>query len=532
MANDESKSNEVYELEQQIAFLRVQLGKQMEENKMLREGSLRDGVSSHGESSSKSKRHDRLDFKVEVPEFDGSLNVEDYLDWIHTVERVFELKDCSDELKVKYVALKLRKHASIWWTNLQKKRVAKGKEKIRSWDKMKSKLQSKFLPQSYVHDNYYKLQKLVQGSKSVEEYTREFEHLLWRCDLKEKEPQVLVRYLIGLNDWIRHIVELHSYESLDELSNLAMKVERQRKERAKEPQRPYTPLPYSQTQSKAPQNQPPSSLKPYAKPTLNQPQNPPSKTQVQEPRTLAPRRCFRCQGLGHYASECPNKRVVSLVDYQSALYVEPEYEKEEEVRVDAKDEEDVVEEYVEEPDEGELLVVERALNITNVPIDQLQREAIFRSRCTIQGRVCSLIIDGGSCTNAASTTMVKKLQMEISPHPTPYTIQWLNLGQGIRVDQRVLVSLSIGKNYQDSLWCDIVPMDTCHALLGRPWLYDRHVIHDGRANTYTLIINQKRISLAPLDPPSRQKEKRHIVSIMKMEYQGHEEYKDPILTHW
>jgi len=134
MANDESKSNEVYELEQQIAFLRVQLGKQMEENKMLREGSLRDGVSSHGESSSKSKRHDRLDFKVEVPEFDGSLNVEDYLDWIHTVERVFELKDCSDELKVKYVALKLRKHASIWWTNLQKKRVAKGKEKIRSWD--------------------------------------------------------------------------------------------------------------------------------------------------------------------------------------------------------------------------------------------------------------------------------------------------------------------------------------------------------------------------------------------------------------
>jgi hypothetical protein len=29
-------------------------------------------------------------------------------------------------------------------------------------------------------------------------------------------------------------------------------------------------------------------------------------------------------------------------------------------------------------------------------------------------------------------------------------------------------------------------MDVCHLLLGRPWQYDRNVIHDGRMNTYTL----------------------------------------------
>jgi hypothetical protein len=29
-------------------------------------------------------------------------------------------------------------------------------------------------------------------------------------------------------------------------------------------------------------------------------------------------------------------------------------------------------------------------------------------------------------------------------------------------------------------------MDVCHLLLGRPWQYDRNVIHDGRKNTYTL----------------------------------------------
>jgi hypothetical protein len=29
-------------------------------------------------------------------------------------------------------------------------------------------------------------------------------------------------------------------------------------------------------------------------------------------------------------------------------------------------------------------------------------------------------------------------------------------------------------------------MDVCHLLLGRPWKYDRNVVHDGRKNTYTL----------------------------------------------
>jgi hypothetical protein len=29
-------------------------------------------------------------------------------------------------------------------------------------------------------------------------------------------------------------------------------------------------------------------------------------------------------------------------------------------------------------------------------------------------------------------------------------------------------------------------MDVCHLLLGRPWQYDRNVVHDGRKNTYTL----------------------------------------------
>jgi len=39
--------------------------------------------------------------------------------------------------------------------------------------------------------------------------------------------------------------------------------------------------------------------------------------------------------------------------------------------------------------------------------------------------------------------------------------------------------LSIGKNYQDELWSDVIPTDACHVLLGRPWMYDRKVMYDG-----------------------------------------------------
>ena len=169
------------------------------------------------------------DFKVDIPEFEGQLDPDVFLDWLQTVKRVFEFKDIPDERKVKLVALNFRKYASIWWCNVVTKRVRKGKGKIRTWENKKSKLKSRFLPPHYLQDNFLKLHYLKQGSKSVEEYTREFKQLLLKCDLKEDESQTLIRYLSGWNEEIAHVVELHPYTSLDELSVLAHKVELQKR---------------------------------------------------------------------------------------------------------------------------------------------------------------------------------------------------------------------------------------------------------------------------------------------------------------
>jgi len=68
---------------------------------------------------------------------------------------------------------------------------------------------------------------------SVEEYIREFEQLLIKYGLKEDEEQTLVGYLGGLDKTIAHVVELHLYTTLDELSSLAHQVELQKRVKGK-----------------------------------------------------------------------------------------------------------------------------------------------------------------------------------------------------------------------------------------------------------------------------------------------------------
>jgi len=75
---------------------------------------------------------------------------------------------------------------------------------------------------------------------------------------------------------------------------------------------------------------------------------------------------------------------------------------------------EVEEECFEEADEGELLALRRALSGQKAPNHEEQTKNIFYRRCTIHGCVCSLIVDGGSGANVASTTLVDKLQLRPS----------------------------------------------------------------------------------------------------------------------
>ncbi|KAK0598671.1 hypothetical protein LWI29_036860 [Acer saccharum] len=149
----------------------------------------------------RSRRHGRnyvfpqrgLDVKVDIPEFARKMHTEEFIDWLNTVERVFDYKDVEDEKKVKLMAIKLKKHASNWWEHLKKQRAREGKKRIVTWTKLKKELKKKFVPQHYLQDSFLKFHNFKQRDLSVEEFTTEFDNLKMLCDLDEPEEQTITR---------------------------------------------------------------------------------------------------------------------------------------------------------------------------------------------------------------------------------------------------------------------------------------------------------------------------------------------------
>nr|GEY36726.1 hypothetical protein [Tanacetum cinerariifolium] len=122
-----------------------------------------------------------------------------------------------------------------------------------------------------------------------------------------------------------------------------------------------------------------------------------------------------------------------------------------------------------------------------------QRENIFHSRCTVKGKVCILIIDGGSCTNAASTYMIEKLGLSTMKHPHPYKLQWLSQGNEVKVTRQVIVPFSMGIVYHDEITCDVVPIDACHLLLDRPWPNKIYQVKMNTKSDKVLFMSQREV---------------------------------------
>ena len=186
-------------------------------------------------------------------------------------------------------------------------------------------------------------------------------------------------------------------------------------------------------------------------------------------------------------AQCPNQRTLFLkgIDEYTSGDDEPS-EKEE-----GGDDERVY------PLDGELLMIRRTLNNQTSATMETQRENIFHTRCKVLENICSLIVDSGQCCNFCSTRMVEKLNLKVVPHPKPYKLQWINGVGELVVDKQVKVKFFIG-NYKDKVLCDVVPMEACHILLGRPWQFDKKTMHNGLTNEITFTHKEKKFVLNPL----------------------------------
>ncbi|GJR51812.1 uncharacterized protein Tco_1402333 [Tanacetum coccineum] len=459
----------------------------------------------------------------DVLTFHGSMNVKDFLDWMSELDTFFKFYEIPMDNRVNLVAYKLKGGAQSWWKNLQTVRERQGKLPIVSWERMERELRRRFLPPNHDQILFNLLQNCAQGNRSVEVYTAEFHRLSSRNDLSETESQQVTRYINGLRPEIQDRISLVPVYTLDDAYNLAIRAENQLAKNNRSTLFPST------NRNKFVSNAGQSTSKPegsesvqklstlgtgkptgtlvskststnsYARPEKSSSTNPYARPVIGK--------CFKCGAPGHRSSEC--RATGGKINLTTR---EDDYDEGEEERFDEEIETDVCHPadeldgnlYANDEYSSKLCVIRRIMLAPKL-VEKSQRHNLFRTRCVIHQRVFDVIIDSGSTENIVSRDIVQRLKIPTEKHPNPYRIGWIKSVGEIKVTERCKIPFEIGK-YKDEVTCDIVDMDACHILLGRPWEYDVNAIHKGKENTYSFIINGVKKVLVPLIDKNKSKD--------------------------
>eukprot|EP00253_Pinus_taeda_P004479 PITA_04479 len=427
--------------------------------------------------------------KTEISNYDGSLSADILLDWISELDKYFENEEIKEDKKVKFAATKLKGHALLWWDNVQADRKRLNKTPIRSWERMVVKLKGRFLPKDYQVDLCRRVQSLRQKGMTVKEYTEEFYRVNLRAGYTHETPEKTTRYVNGLRMEILDEISILSPRNIEEAFQSAVKAEekinrKQNNRRGRGSGRGRGQS-YGRGKSAA-NNEEGSSSKTSG--TADKGDSTRGGRSYQRGRGNGRGRgtgfqCYRCQKWGHRSFECPE---VEQTGQRGTYMVQPE-----EADTQPREVEDVAE-------TGEALLLNKVLL---KPIKEVseptQRKSLFQTVCKSHGKCCKVIIDSGSTDNLVATEMVEKLGLKRLKHPTPYKVSWLQKGHQLLVDEQCELEFRIGK-YHDTVVCDVMPMDVCHILLGRPWQYDRRVTHDGKTNCYKFTKDGVKHTLVPI----------------------------------
>lgn len=141
--------------------------------------------------------------KFDILSFDGHLNIEDFLDWLQSIEMFFECVDILKEKQVKLVAYMLKGAALAWWEQLQSHCHCDGKPPVCTWHYIQQFMSCRFLPTNYDKILFSHYQNCQQHNRSIDAYTKDFYRLNARIDIHESESQQVSFYISGLQEGIQ-----------------------------------------------------------------------------------------------------------------------------------------------------------------------------------------------------------------------------------------------------------------------------------------------------------------------------------------
>uniref|UniRef100_A0A2N9HIT5 Reverse transcriptase n=1 Tax=Fagus sylvatica TaxID=28930 RepID=A0A2N9HIT5_FAGSY len=350
--------------------------------------------------------------------------------------------------------MKLTGRALLYWDEVTDNLIRRQEPPITDWPEMKQQLSRNYLPPTYRSALLEKWNSLRQGHRSVTDYLEQFQEYKRRCQIVEEEVVTLDRFKRGLNDDLRRELIIRGVTSLDQAYELARNCELAAKSFfvRRSDTRNTTTYPQSSVYRppKANPTSAPLGKDDKGKGIVSEPTKPGSRLQ-----------CFKCNGFGHVASKCPSKTLLiqeedGKEDNMEELVYDPNLEG---IQDDGEEWED----------EPNYLGCIRAISTPTV---------IFEDHPDVpRVNVVRVIIDSGELYKCGVLYSCFPLRLE------------------------------------DDIWCDVLPMDVGHIILGRPWLYDLDVTLHGRSNSCSFVFEGKKIKLTPLQPkPIEVNKKREVMA--------------------
>lgn len=142
------------------------------------------------------------DFKTYDPRsFDGiSLDPAIALSWLSSIETIFHYMKCPEEQKLQCAVFMLKDDALLWWEFVERSiDVTDGPV---TWIQFKEAFLKKYYPSTTRSRKKNEFLNLKQGSRSIDEYEREFIRLSrFAPELVDTETKKIERFIMGLKNW-------------------------------------------------------------------------------------------------------------------------------------------------------------------------------------------------------------------------------------------------------------------------------------------------------------------------------------------
>ncbi|CAA0815822.1 Unknown protein, partial [Striga hermonthica] len=145
-------------------------------------------------------------------------------EWIQGLEFIFEVMECPDRYRVVCAQLQLTGDARLWWNAYWSMRP--GENAGCTWDMFKELVRDKYYPSYYRAEMERQFLALQQGTRTVDEYEREFTRLAgFALDLVRTEAQRAQRFIDELYPAVRHNIVGHGTQTYARAVSIAQEVD-------------------------------------------------------------------------------------------------------------------------------------------------------------------------------------------------------------------------------------------------------------------------------------------------------------------